>query len=160
MQRQPSPGVLFYDRSVGEGELHRIDHSGGIALRRFHQGWEAELDEIIPGAFGSAALADCSLRAQRGVGEFYAFGADGSIGLLQSQDFWRPNWDLIVPGKFGGSGHSDLLLYDRAAGLGEFYATDESGNIALLQSNEGWETELGLDRARQLRRGAHGSPLR
>lgn len=139
------PDVLFYDRALGEAELHRIDHAGSLALRKFHEGWRGSWDKIVAAEFGDSGFGGLLFyEAAAGLGEFYALGPHGDISLLQSQYFWRPSWDQIVPGRFGGSGHSDLLLYDRAAGVGEFYATDGAANLALLASHDGWRPSWDL----------------
>lgn len=137
--------VLFYDRNVGEGELHRMDSSGKLTLRKFHQGWRGSWDKIIGGRFGrSGAAALLFYDRNGGVGEFYAIQPDGGISLLQSYDDWRQSWSTIVVGSFGGSGYSDLLFYDRDIGYGEFYTTDGFGNITLLQSHDSWRPSWDL----------------
>ncbi|HEX5255285.1 MAG TPA: N,N-dimethylformamidase beta subunit family domain-containing protein [Mycobacterium sp.] len=136
-----SPDVLFYDRGLGEGELHRIDESGTLTLRRFHQGWRTTWNKIISGVFGTTGFAGLLFYDQSaGASEFYAVEANGDITLLRSHEGWRQSWDQIVPGNYSDGGFSGLLFYDRSAGVGEFYATDGSGNISLLTSNDGWRT--------------------
>lgn len=139
------PQVLFYDRKVGEGELHRIDATGKLTARKFHEGWRTTWENIIAGKFGQTGYAALLFYDRSaGVGEFYAIQADGGISLLGTYDDWRRSWHQIVPGNFGGNGYSDLLFYDREAGQGEFYTTDGSGNIALLQTQDGWRQSWDL----------------
>jgi hypothetical protein len=140
-----APGVLFYDKYVGEAEFHGIDALGKLTPRKFHQGWRTSWSEIVPGVFGKSSRgALLFYDRDAGVGEFYSIEADGGISLLRAHDGWRQSWNQIVPGNFGGSAHTDILFYDRAVGQGEFYATDGLGNIALLQSHSGWRSSWDL----------------
>jgi hypothetical protein len=134
-----SPYVLFYDRSLGEGEMHSLDPSGTINPLQFDQGWRQSWDRIVSGAFGPTQTGGLLFYDRAGgLGELYAVQANGGITLLQSHEGWRPSWDIIVAGNFTGREFTDVLLYDRTAGLGEFYSTDASGNISLLNSYDGW----------------------
>lgn len=139
------PGLLFYDKDAGEGELYDVTASGSLALRKLHQGWRQSWDKIICGMFGTTNSPDFLFYDRgAGVGEFYASDSNGEISLLSGYDDWRRSWDQIVPGNFAGSGFTDLLFYDRAAGVGEFYQTDGAGRILLLQTHEGWRQSWDL----------------
>jgi hypothetical protein len=138
------PGILFYQRSIGEAELHGMEPSGKLTPRKFHEGWSA-WEKIIPGNFGKTGYGAILLydRYARLL-NFYAITEDGGISLLRSYDDWRQSCDQIVPGNFGGNGYTDLLFYDRSAGQGEFYTTDGLGNITPLQTQDGWRQSWDL----------------
>jgi len=134
-----SPDVLFYDRNVGEGELHRMETSGQLTLRKLYEGWRTSWDKITAGNFGRTGYGGLLFYDRSaGTGEFYAIENDGSISLLQTHDGWRQSWYEIVPGNFEGDGFSDLLFYDRGAGVGEFYTTDGFGHINFLKTHDDW----------------------
>ena len=133
------PGILFYDKSVGEGELYRMATSGVLTLLKLHDGWRRSWDQIVAGSFGgigSPALLFYDRDA--GVGEFYAIDSRGSLVPLREYSAWRQSWTQIVSGNFGGNGYTDLLFYDRAAGQAEFYSTGGKGRITLLKAHDGW----------------------
>jgi hypothetical protein len=98
-------GLLFYDRSTGQGEFYTTDGQGGISgLGQPHTNWRSSWTQIIPGRFRDGTFGLTHLLfydAGAGTGEFYTTDGQGGIsGLGQPHSNWRSSWARIIPGRF------------------------------------------------------------
>ena len=50
--------LLFYDPSLGEGEIYTSDGKGNLSLLKKYSGWRKTWQLIVTGNFGGNSFAD------------------------------------------------------------------------------------------------------
>ncbi|WP_225414539.1 hypothetical protein [Stigmatella hybrida] len=133
--------LLFYDRSVGEGEFYTTDGQGHLSRVSRHSDWRRTWDLIVPFTQSTSDANRTVLvfyDRSAGHGELYAVDGQGDIARLSKYTGWRQSWDLIIPCRISGLSANGLLFYDRSAGLGELYAVDGRGALSLVSRYTDW----------------------
>ncbi len=136
------PGLFFYDRSTGEGELHSIDETGKLTLLAKQTGLRKTWTHVLAGTFTDGPLTDLLFYERTsGTVEIYSTDGSGRLRLVRRTAEWRPGLTHLVAGGFVSERYTDVLGYARDTGETELYETDGVGNLLAAGSfvlRPGW----------------------